>query len=76
MCTKFPYYSFFSCCYSPVVVIFCCAMFVSCHCPLLVSMGLPKEWIIVTVSHHIDSVAFCVLDLFFVLLNFLLGEGK
>ena len=51
-------------------------MFVLCHCPLLVSMGLPKEWIIVTVSHHIDSVAFCVLDLLFVILNFLLGEGK
>ena len=61
---------------SSLIVILCCAMFVSYHCPLLVSMGLPKEWIIVTVSHHIDSVAFCVLDLWFVILNFLLGEGK
>ena len=59
---------------SLVVVILCCAMFVSCHCPLLVSMWLPKVWIIATISHHVDSVAFCVLDLLFVILKFLLGE--
>ena len=59
---------------SPVIVILCCAMFVSCPCPLLVSMWLPKMWIIATISHHVDSVAFCVLDLLFVILKFLLGE--
>ena len=31
-------------------------------------------WIIATISHHVDSVAFCVLDLLFVILKFLLGE--
>ena len=31
-------------------------------------------WIIATISHHADSVAFCVLDLLFVILKFLLGE--
>ena len=59
---------------SLVIVIFCCAMFVSCHCPLLVSRWLPKVWVIATTSHHVDSVAFYVLDLLFVILNFLLGE--
>ena len=31
-------------------------------------------WIIATISHHVDSVAFCVFDLLFVILKFLLGE--
>ena len=59
---------------SPFIVILCCAMFVSCPCPLLVSMWLPKMWIIATRSHNVDSVAFWVLDLWFVILKFLLGE--
>ena len=31
-------------------------------------------WIIATISHHVDSVAFWVLHLWFVILKFLLGE--
>ena len=44
---------------SLVVVILHCTMFVSCHCPLLVSMGLPKGWIIATISHHVDTSILC-----------------
>ena len=31
-------------------------------------------WIIATICHYADSVAFCILDLLFVNLKFLLGE--